>query len=101
MTRTTTCYAVTSLSRTQADAERLLQLWRGRWAIENQGFWVRDVVFGEDASRIRRGHAPQAMSVFRNSTITLLRALKVNNLTAALREHTLKLNLLLDRLCII
>lgn len=97
-TQSTTCYAVTSLSREQADAQRLLELWRGRWGIENQGFWVRDMVFGEDASRIRKGQAPHAMSVLRNSATTLLRALKIDNLTAALREHALKLHLLLHRL---
>ena len=94
-------YAVTSLSRDQANAEELLKLVRGRWAIENRLFWVRDVVFGEDASRIRTGTAPTTMSIFRNTAITLLRGLKVPNITAALRENALKLNLLLQRLGIV
>lgn len=98
VTRTTTSYAVTSLSRQQADAARLLGIWRGRWEIENRGFWVRDVVFGEDACRIRTGLAPYVLAVLRNFAITLLRALKITNLTAALREHALKLQLLLHRL---
>jgi predicted transposase YbfD/YdcC len=99
--RTTVQYAVTSLSRDQADAGRLLTLWRDRWAIENKAFWVRDVVFGEDRCRIRTGSAPHNMSVFRNAAITLLRALKVPNISAALRNHALKLNVLLHRLHII
>jgi hypothetical protein len=101
VTRTTTSYAVTSLPRHRADARRLLQLWRGRWDIENKAFWVRDMVFREDACRIRTGPAPHLMSVVRNAATTLLRALKIDNLSAALREHALKLHLLLHRLRII
>lgn len=94
-------YAVTSLSRDQVDAATLLKLWRGRWEIENRLFWVRDVVFREDLSRIRTGTAYTTMSVFRNAGITLLRALKVPEITAALREHAVKLNVLLQRLNIV
>ena len=98
VTKRTVPYAVTSLSREQVNADRLLRRWRDRRAIENRAFWVRDAVFGEDASRIRTGQAPHVMSVFRNSAMTLLRSLKVSNLTAALRQHALKLPLLLNRL---
>lgn len=100
-TKRSVSYAVTSLSREQADAATLLKLWRGRWDIENRLFWVRDVVFKEDLSRIRTGTAYTTMSVFRNAGITLLRALKVPSLTAAIRENALKLNVLLQRLNIV
>lgn len=100
-TTTTVQYAVTSLSPDQASAEQLLALWRFRWGIENEVFWVRDVTFGEDASRIRSGLAPHVMSTLRNLAITLLHALKVPNIAAALRDHALKLDLLLDRLHIV
>lgn len=100
-TKITTQYAVTSLSRDQADATRLLRLWRSRWAIENRAFWVRDVVFREDASRIRTGWAPHVLSVVRNAAITLMRGLQVSNLAAALRQHALNVPLLLSRLGII
>ena len=100
-TKTTVQYAVTSLAREQADAETLLMLWRGRWAIENRLFYIRDVAYKEDASRIRTGNAPTIMSIFRNTATTLLRALKVENITAALRENALKVDQLLQRLHII
>ena len=48
-TTTTVQYAITSLSPDRASPERLLDLWRGRWEIENRLFWVRDVVFGAGA----------------------------------------------------
>ena len=34
---------------------------------------VRDVTFGEDASQVRSGSAPQAMAELRNASLTLIR----------------------------
>lgn len=79
-------YAITSVPRRLADASQLLKWWRGLWHIENREHYVRDVTFGEDASRIRTGAAPQIMSGVRNAAISLLRALKIDNIAAALRE---------------
>ena len=97
-TTTTVQYAITSLSPDRASSERLLDLWRGRWEIENRLFWVRDVVFGEDASRIRSGTAPLSMSLIKNAAMNTLRALKVPNITAALRENALKVPNLFHKL---
>ncbi len=71
-TQVTVSYAVTSLSPEVAGAERLLQILRGHWNIENQVHWVRDVTFDEDRSQVRSG-APQVMAAFRNLTTTLVR----------------------------
>jgi hypothetical protein len=46
---------------------------RGHWGIENRVHWVLDVVFHEDASRIRTGHAPQNMGVVRHIARNLVR----------------------------
>ena len=35
---------------------------RGHWGVENRLHWRLDVVFGEDASRIRKGQAPAIMT---------------------------------------
>ena len=46
---------------------------RSHWGIENGLHWVMDVVFGEDRSRIREGHAAQNMSFLRRFVTTLLK----------------------------
>ena len=65
--------AVTSLTRLRADAKKLLALTRQHWSIENRLHYVRDVSMGEDACRVRSGHAPQNLSALRNLAIGLIR----------------------------
>jgi len=45
---------------------------RGHWSIESQLHWVLDVTFAEDASRIRRGNAPQTSAVLRRLAVSIL-----------------------------
>lgn len=66
-------YGITSLSRERADPKRLLELNRGHWEIENRLFWVRDVTFDEDRSRIRKKNGTEIMSSLRNLVISLIR----------------------------
>jgi predicted transposase YbfD/YdcC len=80
-------YSITSLATLAAhgDAASLLRHRRGHWSIENRLHWVRDETFGEDASQIRSGAAPQVMAALRNTVIGLLRLARADNLAAALR----------------
>lgn len=94
-------YAITSVPRSQADAARLSDWWRGHWSIENRLHWVRDVTFGEDSSRIRTKSTPQIFSAFRNAAISCLRSLGATNIAAALRENALTVNKLLPKLGIV
>ena len=80
-------YGITSLKRRQADAATLLTLVRGPWSIENNLFGVRDTTFGEDAGRVRTGHAPQNLAAIRNVAISLLNRIDGSNKAATLRRH--------------
>ena len=71
---TTLFYGVTTLHAEEADAERLLRLFRGHWTVENCAFWVRDVVFREDASPVSTGNIVAVMASLRGAILTLLRA---------------------------
>jgi predicted transposase YbfD/YdcC len=46
---------------------------RNHWGIENGLHWVMDMVFGEDRSRIRTGHAAENLSFLRRFVTTLLK----------------------------
>ena len=79
-------YGITSLSRDQANAARLLDLNRNHWTIENGVFYVRDETFGEDRSRIRTQSGPQVMAALRNAALSLLRLSGSTNISASLRS---------------
>jgi predicted transposase YbfD/YdcC len=67
--------------------DEALRAVRRHWEVENRLHWPRDVVLGEDACRVRTGHAPQVLAGLRNAAVGLLRAERCANLAAALREH--------------
>lgn len=79
-------YGITSLSSDDANPERLLNLVRRHWHIENRLHWVRDVTYDEDRSQVRVGKIPQVMAAIRNVAVTLLRANGETNLAAAGRR---------------
>ena len=94
-------YGITSLSPQEATAECLLALNRGHWKIENRLFYVRDVTFGEDKCRVRTGSGPQMLAAVRNAAISLLRALGINNIAAAVRRNAYQTDRLLTTLGIL
>lgn len=65
-----TRYFLSSLS---VDAPSFARYIRAHWGIENQLHWCLDVVFNEDASRIRTDHAPRNMSLLRRLALNFLR----------------------------
>jgi predicted transposase YbfD/YdcC len=81
-------YGITNLSRKQADAEKLLELNRGHWTIENGVFYVRDEAFGEDRCQVRKRSGPQILAGFRNAALNLLRLAGSQNISANLRSCT-------------
>jgi len=79
-------YFVTSLTRDEADAARLLALIRSHWEIENRLHYVRDVTSGEDACRVRTGSSPQVLAALRNTVVHLLEGVDAPSKAAALRR---------------
>jgi predicted transposase YbfD/YdcC len=84
------------LSSLKVEAKRLAEAVRGHWAIENSQHWVLDVVFREDDSRVRVGHAAENFALIRRVALNLLqqektlkRGVKTKRLKAALDERYL------------
>ncbi len=70
---------------------------RGHWAIENSLHWQLDMSFGEDRSRIRKGHADANFAVVRRMALSLLKneksqkvGVKTKRLTAGWNDDYLE-----------
>ena len=57
-------------------AARFAEVVRAHWGVENRLHWVLDVIFDEDQCRMRTGHGPQNMAIFRHIAMNLLRTTK-------------------------
>lgn len=68
---------------------------RGHWAIENQLHWHLDVTFLEDASRARKGFAPQNLSLLRKIA---LQGVKAHNDKRSIRKRLFRAALSQDYL---
>jgi predicted transposase YbfD/YdcC len=68
-----TRYYIASATLSAAQAAQAI---RGHWGIENRLHWVLDVVFGDDQSRLRKGHGAGNMAVVRHFALNLVRAAK-------------------------
>jgi len=55
----------------EADAKRFAEAVRGHWGVENRLHWRLDVVFREDANRIRKGNAPAILTTIRHLCMNL------------------------------
>jgi len=55
----------------RAEATRFAMAVRGHWGVENRLCWRLDVVFGEDARRIRKANAPAIMTSIRHLCMNL------------------------------
>lgn len=61
------------LSR-KLSAKQFLKVVRAHWGIENNLHWVLDVLFGEDACRTRKDHAPENLAAIRKLALNILQA---------------------------
>lgn len=65
-----TRYFISSL---HASAERLLDVARTHWSIENSCHWVLDIAFREDDSRLRKDFGAQNFAILRHIALNCLK----------------------------
>jgi predicted transposase YbfD/YdcC len=99
--RSEVSYGVTSLKREEASAERLMEIVRRHWGIENGLHYRKDVTLREDACRLRTGDGAQVMAVINNLIVGLVLRQGMRNLAEARRIYSAypmeALNLILRR----
>jgi predicted transposase YbfD/YdcC len=79
-------YGLTNLTRTQANAERLLYLKRKYWQIENGLHYRRDTTFHEDATRMSHPHATRNLTTVHNTILSLFARLGCHNVAQTRRR---------------
>jgi len=79
-------HGVTSLTAQQATPQRLLELVRIHWQIENGLHYRRDETLREDRCRLRIGHAAEVMATINNLVLGLLLRQGVQNVPEARRR---------------
>jgi predicted transposase YbfD/YdcC len=80
-------YGITSLTAHKASPERLLELSRMHWQIENGLHYRRDETLREDWCHLRMGQSPHAMAVINNLVLGLLLRLGIKNVPQARRWY--------------
>jgi predicted transposase YbfD/YdcC len=81
-----TSFGITSLTPERASSQRLLQLVRRHWGIENGLHYRRDTTLREDQTRISQPNQAEVMAVLNNFVIGLARKLGFHNLASAQRR---------------
>ena len=91
-------YGITSRTAEQAEPERVLNINRGHWTIENCCHYIIDWNYDEDRSRIRTGYGPENITRMRRFAIGVIKSKKVRSVAQKMRELTRNVRLVLDYL---
>jgi len=91
-------YGITSRTAEQADPERVLNVNRGHWTIENSCHYILDWNYDEDRSRIRTGHGPENITRLRRFAIGVIKSKGVRSVAQKMRELTRNVRLVFDYL---
>jgi predicted transposase YbfD/YdcC len=59
------------ISRLTNSAQAMIHCVRGHWGIENGLQWVLDMTFREEASRVRKDHAPENFAILRHIALNV------------------------------
>lgn len=79
-------YGITSRPASEASPERLLEINRGHWGIENRCHYLLDWNYDEDRGRIRTGHGPENVSRLRRFAVALIQAKPGRRVAETLRR---------------
>lgn len=91
-------YGITSRPASEASPERLLQINRGHWVIENRCHYLIDWNYDEDRSRIRTGHGPENVSRLRRFAVALIQSKPGRRVAETLRRLNRNIRTVFDYL---
>jgi len=79
-------YGWTSLTRQRCSTERLFQLIRDHWAVENRLHGRRDVTLGEDRCGVRVPPVAQMLAVLNSLVLSLMDSHQISNVARQIRR---------------
>jgi predicted transposase YbfD/YdcC len=85
-------YGITSRKEQEADAERILEVNRGHWSIENCCHYILDWNYDEDRCRIRTGYGPENITRLRKFAISVIKSKKLKKETVTQKMRKLSFN---------
>jgi len=91
-------YGITSRKPGDAGPERLLNINRGHWTIENSCHYIIDWNYDEDRSRIRTGYGPENITRLRRFAVGVIKSKKVRSVAQKMRELTRNVRMVFDYL---
>jgi predicted transposase YbfD/YdcC len=80
------------ISSLPCNARQIARAVRTHWSIENSLHWRLDMTFREDASRIRKDHAPENMAILRRIAFSLAKARTPEKMTVKRARFKMALN---------
>ena len=93
-----TAYGITSRTKKQGDAQRILKTNRGHWSIENSCHYIIDWNYDEDRGRIRTGHGPENITRLRRFAVGIIKSKGVFNVAQKIRQLQRSTRLVFDYL---
>lgn len=93
-----TVYGITSRSEEEADAEKILQIVRDHWSIENSCHYILDWNYDEDRCRIRTGNGPENITCLRRLAISIIKSKKVLSVAQKMRQLSFNTRAVMDYL---
>ena len=91
-------YGLTSRTPAQGSPQRVLQVNRGQWTIENSCHYILDWNYDEDRSRIRTGHGPENITRLRRFAIGVIKSRGARSVAQKMRQLTRHVRLVFDYL---
>jgi predicted transposase YbfD/YdcC len=91
-------YGLTRRTPAQARPQRVLQVNRGHWVIENGGHYILDGNDDEDRRRIRTGYGPENITRLRRFAIGVIKSRGARSVAQTMRRLTRHVRLVFDYL---
>ena len=91
-------YGITSRTPQEANPQRVLQVNRGHWVIENSCHYIIDWNYDEDRVRVRSGHGPENITRLRRFAVGIIKSKGARSVAQKMRQLTRDVRLVFDYL---